>query len=127
MFQEWFVSRTRRKEHQVLFHQVLFFCFNGSFLKNRSKKGLFQEQKEKKTRCTFLLFNKEPGVVQEEEEQPGVCVFQKTRCCFLQEEQWFVSEEALFFCLFQEPLKEEPEEKKNQVLFGRTRNQEARC
>ena len=62
MFQEGFVSRTRRKEERT---GVLLLCSR--------KPGfvyLFQEGfvSKKKTRCC----SEEPGVVQEEEEEPGV-------------------------------------------------------
>ena len=61
LFEEWFVSRTRRKESKVLF-----FCFgqkkNGSFLKNRSRRRttcfknrslLWRKEPLKKKNCLF--------------------------------------------------------------------------
>ena len=53
MFQEkqgLLVSRTAQRNKNFLFdksHNFLFICFNGSFLKNRSNKGLFQRSRRK--------------------------------------------------------------------------------
>ena len=72
---------------------------------------LFQEKNSKKRRQLFVfLFQEKKGLFQEQEGLPLAACF-KNRSSFL----LLVSrKEPLFFCLFQEPLKEK---KKEQVLF----------
>ena len=57
-------TRIKTREEHFLFQRrntkqeskVLFICFNGSFLKNRSKKGLFQEQEGLQNRSSSASF-----------------------------------------------------------------------
>ena len=84
---------------------VLFICFNGSFLKNRSKKGLFPRRKE-----MVLFFSSSASFVSRTAQKEGLLVSRtallllvsRTASCLFQEP---LKEMVLFFfCLFQEPL-----------------------
>ena len=142
----------------------MFICFNGSFLNRRTP----LLERKKKNRCSCFKNSKKglfPKEVQEKHETRAACFKNRSSsACFKNRSKnqnfcFFVSgkkeeeglslflknclfQEALFFCLFQEPLKEshnflfqEKEETQNkktshkclstrkQVLFKKTRNQ----
>ena len=97
---EWFVSeeKNRLKKRTACFKKRTARFLVLLFKQRRADQVLFQEKEETQSVC----FRK-PGFVskEEKEETQSVCfrkpgfVSPRTRCCFLQEEEWFVSEEPL--------------------------------
>ena len=119
MFQEWFVSRTRRKEDKVFFsflffsflffssvqeNQVLFFCFKRRVCFKR-RTACFK----RRNRSSFLSGSSASGSsASGSSETNHACFKRRNRSSFLSGS--FLQRSERFFrnepCLFQEPLKE---------------------
>ena len=102
LFQEWFVSRTSRKESKVFVY--LFQWFVAACFKNRSKKALFPKEVEEKRETFVFLFQEKKGLFQEQEEMV-----------------------LFFFYLFQEPLVSRIQRIKTFVFLFRAKKKKKGC